>query len=105
MIGPQTSGANPVRSPAFDPLSLLGAQVEYSPKQSRWYAPRVFDVGAIGVIASADTYGRGLTSVAKVPSQVNITNIPRFLVVYQNPWQMQSAMTPRLISKVIPLGR
>lgn len=105
MIGPQTSGVNPVRAPAYDPLTLLGAAVQYGPQLNDKSPVMAYDIGAIGAIASADSRGRGLTSVAKHPSEVNILNIPRFLVVYQNPWQMQPRTTPRLISKVIPLGR
>lgn len=105
MIGTPKGKSLPdgVLTPAHDPLSLLGAQQKFAPQLAANYAPRNFDVGAIGVLARADDHGRGLTSVANKASIVNILNIPRFLVVYQNPMAMQPRMTRRIISKTIPL--
>ena len=92
-----------VLTPAFDPRSLLGAIQKFNnpftnlPQNAGW--------GARGIIATPDTFGRGLTSVSNKASEVNIYNMPRFLVVYQTPAQMHSRTTPRLTSKTIPLPR
>jgi len=104
MIGtPKRNQSMPdgVLTPAFDPLRLFGAFHQYNNPDTS--LPRENDWASRGIIATPDTYGRGLLSVSNKATEVNIYNMPRFLVTYQTPAMMQSRTTRRLTSKTIPL--
>lgn len=106
MIGSPVKGKNHgmpdgVVVPYLSPLSQYGARTLFF--QPNKYLEYMTDQGSRGLIASPNTWGRGLTAVSNKRSEVNVSNMPTVIVSQQLPPDKFGNYTPRLLSYQIPL--